>query len=173
MRRLPGAAGIVWAASHRSVLGSLDGIAAAGGKAGWRKAVYLKAVTRALRPLQDPGARQAFLQSLRAVIDMHGQKVSAVDRLYLLGPIETLIVWGERDRTIPIQHGIDAHALIPHSRMETLPRSAHFPNLEDPAGLAEVLNRWLADTKPFVLSEEDWAELIASKLVRGRHLRAA
>ena len=93
---LPGAAGIVWAASHRSVLGVLDGIAAAGGKAGWRNAVYLRAVTRALRPLQDPGARQAFLQSLRSVIDIHGQKVSAVDRLYLLGPVETLIVWGEK-----------------------------------------------------------------------------
>ena len=170
---LPGAAGLVWAASHRSVLGILDGVGAALGKVGWRKAVYLKALTRALRPLQAPGARQAFLSSLRSVIDIHGQKVSAVDRLYLLGPVETLIVWGERDRTIPIQHGIDAHARIPHSRLETLPRAAHFPNLEDPAGLADVLGRWLAETKPFVLSEEDWSELIASRLVRGRHLRAA
>ena len=73
------------------------------------------------------------------MIDIHGQKVSAVDRLYLLGPVETLIVWGESDRTIPIQHGTNAHALIPHSRIETLPRAAHFPNLEDPAGLADVL----------------------------------
>jgi len=170
---LPGAAGLVWAASHRSVLGILDGVGAALGKVGWKKAVYLKALTRALRPLQAPGARQAFLSSLRSVIDIHGQKVSAVDRLYLLGPVETLIVWGERDRTIPIQHGIDAHARIPHSRLETLPRAAHFPNLEDPAGLADVLGRWLAETKPFVLSEEDWSELIASRLVRGRHLRAA
>lgn len=170
---LPGAAGLVWAASHRSVLGILDGVGAALGKVGWRNAVYLKALTRALRPLQAPGARQAFLSSLRSVIDIHGQKVSAVDRLYLLGPVETLIVWGERDRTIPIQHGIAAHARIPHSRLETLPRAAHFPNLEDPAGLADVLGRWLAETKPFVLSEEDWSELIASRLVRGRHLRAA
>ena len=170
---LPGAAGFVWAASHRSILGMLDGIAAVGGKAGWKKAVYLKALTRALRPLQDPGARQAFLNSLRSVIDIHGQKVSAVDRLYLLGPVETLIVWGEKDRTIPIEHGIAAHDLIPHSRLETLPRAAHFPNLEDPSGLADVLDRWLAETKPFTLSEEDWAELIASRLVRGRHLRAA
>jgi pimeloyl-ACP methyl ester carboxylesterase len=170
---LPGAAGLVWAASHPGVLGALDGAGAVLGKAGWRKAVYLKAVTRALRPLQDPGARQAFLQSLRSVIDIHGQKVSAVDRLYLLGPVETLIVWGERDRTIPIQHGIDAHQLIPHSRMETLPRTAHFPNLENPERLADVLGRWLADTKPYRLSEEEWSELISSRLVRGRHLRAA
>jgi pimeloyl-ACP methyl ester carboxylesterase len=170
---LPGAAGIVWAASHRSVLGLLDGLSFVLRKAGLRKAVYLKAITRALRPLQVPGARRAFLESLRSVIDRHGQKVSAIDRLYLLGPVETLIVWGERDRTIPIEHGQAAHELIPHSRFETLPRAAHFPNLEDPAGLAEVLERWLAETKPYRLTEEDWSELIASRLVRGRHLRAA
>jgi pimeloyl-ACP methyl ester carboxylesterase len=170
---LPGAAGIVWAASHRSVLGLLDGLSFVLRKAGLRKAVYLKAITRALRPLQVAGARRAFLESLRSVIDRHGQKVSAIDRLYLLGPVETLIVWGERDRTIPIEHGQAAHELIPHSRFETLPRAAHFPNLEDPAGLAEVLQRWLAETKPYRLTDEDWSELIASRLVRGRHLRAA
>jgi pimeloyl-ACP methyl ester carboxylesterase len=170
---LPGAAGIVWAASHRSVLGLLDGLSFVLRKAGLQKAVYLKAITRALRPLQVAGARRAFLESLRSVIDRHGQKVSAIDRLYLLGPVETLIVWGERDRTIPIEHGQAAHELIPHSRFETLPRAAHFPNLEDPAGLAEVLGRWLAETKPYRLTDEDWSELIASRLVRGRHLRAA
>ena len=62
---LPGAAGFVWAASHRSVLGALDRIAAAGRKAGWRKAVYLSAVTRALRPLQDPGADRRSLITSR------------------------------------------------------------------------------------------------------------
>jgi pimeloyl-ACP methyl ester carboxylesterase len=170
---LPGASALVRAASHRSVLGTLDGVAGVLGKAGWRKAVYLRAVTRALRPLGDEGARQAFLQSLRAVIDIHGQKVSAVDRLYLLGPVETLIVWGERDRTIPIEHGRNAHAKIPHSRFETLPRAAHFPNLEDPAGLAEVVGRWLAETEPYTLSDAEWSELMASRVVRGRHLRAA
>ncbi len=170
---LPGATALVRAASHRAVLGTIDGVGAALGKVGWRKAVYVKAITRALRPLQDEGARQAFLQSLRAVIDIHGQKVSAVDRLYLLGPVETLIVWGERDRTIPIEHGRNAHSKIPHSRFETLPRAAHFPNLEDPAGLADVIGRWLAETEPYTLSDEEWSELMASRVVRGRHLRAA
>ena len=170
---LPGAAGVVWVASHRSVLGVLDGLGFVLGKLGWRKAVYLKAVTRALRPLGVAGARQAFLNSLRSVIDVHGQKVSALDRMYMLDPIETLIVWGERDRTIPIAHGHAAHELVPHSRFETLPRAAHFPNLEDPDGLAAVLGKWLAETQPYRLSDEDWSELIASRLVRGRHLRAA
>src|SRR5687767_2471478 len=170
---LPGATAAVWAAAHPGVLRAVDAIGAGLGRLGWRKAVYLKAITRALGPLQAPGARQAFLQSLRSVIDVHGQKVSALDRLYLLGPVPTLVVWGERDRTVPLEHGRQAHELIPHSRFETLPRAAHFPNLEDPAGLADVLENWLAETKPYRLTEAEWAELIASKLVRGRHLRAA
>ena len=155
------------------MLGTIDRVGAGLGKLGWRKAASVKAVTRALGPLQAPGSRQAFLQSLRSVIDVHGQKVSALDRLYLLGPVPTLIVWGERDRTIPIAHGRNAHELIPHSRFETMPRAAHFPNLEDPGGLSEILGRWLAETKPYKLSEAEWSELIASRLVRGRHLRAA
>ena len=170
---LPGATGLVWVASRPPLLDAIDAVGAGLGKLGWRKAVYLKAVTRALRPLQVPGSRQAFLQSLRAVIDRHGQKVSALDRLYLLGPVPTLIAWGERDRTIPLEHGRNAHERIPGSRFETLPRAAHFPNLEDPDGLADVLERWLAETKPYRLSEAEWSELIASRVVRGRHLHAA
>src|ERR1019366_4015615 len=74
----------------------------------------------------------AYLHTLRAVIDMHGQRVSATDRLGLLESIPTLIVWGERDRTIPIEHGRLAHQAIPHSVFRTIPGAAHFPHLEDP-----------------------------------------
>ena len=170
---LPGASAAVRLASHPGVLGALDGLATTLQGLGLRKAVYLRAVTRALRPLQPAGAREAFLQTLRSVIDRHGQKVSALDRLYLLGPVPTLIVWGERDRTIPPEHGIRAHELIPSSRLELLPRAAHFPNLEDPEGLSAALLRWLEETEPYRLSEEEWTELLSSRTVRDRHLRAA
>lgn len=170
---LPGATAAVWAASHRRVLAALDDLAERLDARGNRRGVYLRAITRALRPLQQPGARSAFLQSLRSVIDVHGQHVSAVDRLYLLGPVPTLIVWGERDRTIPVAHGRAAHEAIPHSRFELLPRAAHFPNLEDPQGLAQVLGEWMAETKPYRLNDADWSELIASRTVRSRRLRVA
>jgi pimeloyl-ACP methyl ester carboxylesterase len=126
-----------------------------------------------LRPLQGEGARRAFLQTLRAVIDVRGQRVSAVDRLYLLGAVPTLIVWGERDRTIPLAHGRAAHEAIPHSRFATLPRAAHFPHIEDPGGLSEVLVDFLATSEPFSLDADDWEELVASRTVRSRRLRPA
>ena len=168
---LPGAmAGLRVAASGRVIAGidrAADGFEARG----WRKGVYLRAIARALRPLERPGARVAFLQTLRSVIDRHGQRVSAVDRLYLLGPVPTLVVWGGRDHTIPVEHGRAAHELIPNSRFELLPKAAHFPHLEDPEGLAAVLGDFLATSDPCRLDENDWAELLASRVVRKRHLR--
>ncbi len=107
--------------------------------------VQLQAIARALAPLENPGAREAFVQTLRAVIDVRGQRVSAADRLYLLTDMPMLIVWGERDRTIPIEHGRAAHAVLPRSRFVTLPGVAHFPHLEDPEALAGAFLDWLAD----------------------------
>ena len=93
------------------------------------------------------------MHSLRAVIDPRGQRVSATDRLYLLSGVPTLIAWGERDRTIPLEHGRAAHAAVPHSRFVTLPGAAHFPHLEAPDELAEALHDFIATTEPARLDE--------------------
>src|SRR3954470_20159769 len=92
---LPGSAALLRLATRPRLVGA---IAAAGAKLrerGNSSGVYLQAVARALGPLQEPGSRRAFLQTLQAVIDVQGQKVSATDRLYLLKEMPTLIVWGE------------------------------------------------------------------------------
>jgi len=160
---LPGSATLLRFASRPRLVGAL----ADGG--GWLRArgrsegVYLQAVARALAPLQEPGSRRAFLETLRAVIDFQGQRVSARDRLYLLGDMPTLIVWGERDRTIPLEHGREAAAAVPNCRFETLPRAAHFPNLEDPEGLAAVLGDFLATTSPARIVDSDWSAAIAGR----------
>jgi pimeloyl-ACP methyl ester carboxylesterase len=125
--------------------------------------IYLQAAARALRPLQSADARQAFLQTLRAVIDVHGQRVSATDRLYLLESLPTMIVWGERDNTIPLAHGRAAHEAIPDSSFRTLADVAHFPHLEDPDGLAELLREFLASTRPGVIEDGDWGAILARR----------
>jgi pimeloyl-ACP methyl ester carboxylesterase len=170
---LPGAAALVWAAAHPRVLDGLDRAADGIEARGSRRGVYLRAIARALGPLQGRGAREAFLHTLRSVIDIRGQRVSAVDRLYLLGPVPTLIVWGERDRTIPLEHGRSAHEAIPGSRFEVLPRAAHFPHLEDPEGLAAVLADFLATTSPRRIEDEEWRDVLDSRTPRRRRLRVA
>jgi pimeloyl-ACP methyl ester carboxylesterase len=140
---------------------------------GVRAGAYMQAVARALGPLENADARGAFLHTLRAVIDVHGQRVSATDRLYLLESLPTMIVWGERDVTIPLSHGRSAHEAIPHSHFRTLPRAAHFPHLEDPDGLSELLREFLATTQPGLIEDGDWGEILARRSPRSRRIKAA
>ena len=170
---VPGASAALRVVAGRRSIAALERVGAALDSRGSARGVYVRAVVRALRPLERAGSREAFLQTLRSVIDLQGQHVSATDRLYLLGPVPTLIVWGERDHTIPLQHGRSAHEAIRHSRFETLPRAAHFPHLEDPTALAAVLHDFIATTEPCQLDDADWSELISSRSVRSRHLRSA
>lgn len=157
---LPGSAALLKLATQPRLVGAL---AAGGGRLrarGNAAGVQLQAVARALGPLQESGSRRAFLETLRAVIDIQGQRVSARDRLYLLGEMPTLIAWGERDRTIPIAHGIAAAEEIPNCRFETIAGAAHFPNIEAPEALAKILADFLATTPPVLIDDSDWGAAI-------------
>ena len=68
-------------------------------------------------------------------------------------------------------HGRDAHAAIPGSRFETLPRAAHFPHLEDPEGLAAVLRDFLETTESGQIDDGDWGDLVTGRLRRTRPMR--
>jgi pimeloyl-ACP methyl ester carboxylesterase len=152
---LPGVQNLLALGAHPRVL---DALSAAGQKMrerGNSKGVYLQAVVRALRPLEQPGARTAFVHTLRSVIDIHGQRVSARDRLYLAAELPTLIVWGDRDPILPVQHGREAHELIPGSQMEVMPGAGHFPMLDDPYHFARLLRAFMAETDPAWLEADD------------------
>jgi pimeloyl-ACP methyl ester carboxylesterase len=171
---LPGAGSLVWAAAHPRVMAALGNSADGLERRGRRElATQIRAVVRALGPLERSGGRKAFLETLRAVIDIHGQRVSANDRLYLLGPVPSLIAWGSRDRTIPAEHGRRAAEAIPGARFELIDGAAHFPHLERPEALAHTLADFIETTDACTLGEEDWARLLGSRFARRRHLRAA
>jgi pimeloyl-ACP methyl ester carboxylesterase len=160
---LPGVSAFLGGATHPRLLDAIWGAGRVMRRRGVHQGVYMQALVRALRPLQQSESREAFLQTLRAVIDVHGQRVSATDRLYLLETIPTLIVWGERDNTIPLAHGRRAHEAIPHSHFATLAGAAHFPHLEDPQGLARALHEFLADTRPGRIDDADWGAVLSRR----------
>jgi pimeloyl-ACP methyl ester carboxylesterase len=165
---VPGASPLLAALTSPTLLGVLwrAGELLEGG--GVEVGVYLKAIARALGPLQGKGAREAFLRTLRAVIDVRGQRVSATDRLALLAGMPTLIVWGGRDQTIPASHGRRMHEAVPHSRFVLLPGCAHFPHLEAPVELAQALRQFIAETEPGAVSEREWPQLITAGAVPKR-----
>jgi hypothetical protein len=83
-------------------------------------------------------------------------------------------VWGERDHTIPLAHGRAAHQAIPGSSFRTLPAAAHFPNLEDPDGLAEALLEFIATTEPAAVeATADWGAVLAGRTPRSRRAERA
>src|SRR4051794_33488504 len=98
---LPGAAAGIWLVANRRVRERIERAGERMRARGSRKGVYLQAVGRAMRPLQEAAARQAFLQTLRSVIDVRGQHVSAGGRPYLLRELPTPIVWGGGGHTNP------------------------------------------------------------------------
>ena len=73
------------------------------------------------------------------MVDPGGQTINATDKLPVMVETPTMIVWGGRDRLIPVRHGRQAHRAIPNSRLEIFPKAGHFPHLDEPRRFAGLL----------------------------------
>lgn len=120
------------------------------GRLGLRASADLEETWRSFVSLEDSDARRSFLQTVRGIIDLGGQRVDASDLLYLTAELPTLIVWGERDPLIPVRHGIDAHERIAGSRLEVFPGAGHYPHLDSPARFAATLLDFIRTTEPML-----------------------
>jgi pimeloyl-ACP methyl ester carboxylesterase len=100
------------------------------------------------------------VRTLRAVIEPGGQAVSALDRLYLAAAVPTLIVWGELDGIIPVEHAHAAHAMLPGSRLEIFPGAGHFVHVEQPLKFAGVLANFIESTTPARRDTKAYRELL-------------
>jgi pimeloyl-ACP methyl ester carboxylesterase len=108
----------------------------------------LAEAARGYASLADRDARAAFLHTLRGVIDLEGQRVSASDRLYLAARLPTLLIWGTDDPIIPVEHGRAAVKRIPGSRLVEFPGAGHWPQLDDPDRFVAELSEFVETTEP-------------------------
>jgi pimeloyl-ACP methyl ester carboxylesterase len=144
---LPGAAAVLpWlsTAGSRGVGALIRGMSRLGIRAG----PDLDETWRSFASLEEPAARRAFIQTVRGVMDLGGQRVSAKERLYLAQGLPTLIVWGEKDPLIPVRHAHEAHERMAGSRLEIFPDAGHFPYRDDPERFASVLLDFIGTTRP-------------------------
>ena len=132
------------------------------GRIGLRASADLEEIWRNFVSLEEPAARQAFMHTVRSIIDLGGQRVSATDRLYLASALPTLIVWGERDPLIPARHAHDAHATIQGSRLEIFPGAGHFPYRDEPQRFAAILHDFVQTTTPMPVDEQYWRRQLRS-----------
>jgi pimeloyl-ACP methyl ester carboxylesterase len=116
------------------------------GKFGLRGDPFLGEIWNSYTRLTDPRTQRAFVHTIRAVIDVAGQRVSARDRLYLAAAVPTMIVWGDRDGVIPVTHAHAAHELMPGSRLEIIEGAGHFLPIEQPDVVAAILDDFLVST---------------------------
>jgi pimeloyl-ACP methyl ester carboxylesterase len=138
-------------------------VAAVAGRLGIEAGPDLAEFARGYASLTEEGASEAFIHTMRSVIDQQGQRVSALDRLYLADQMPTLIVWGTQDPVIPVQHGRRAHEIVEHSRYVEIEHAGHWPMLDDPTRVVAELTDFMDETEPF-----EWSlEKVRERMRRG------
>jgi pimeloyl-ACP methyl ester carboxylesterase len=115
---------------------------------------------RSYKSLTEGESRDAFVRTIRSVIDPGGQSVNAADRLYLTAHTPTLIVWGDHDRIIPLHHAYLAHEAIPNSRLEVMEGVGHFPQVEEPVRFVKILRDFLRTTEPSKFDPKELLDLL-------------
>lgn len=119
-------------------------------------------LVRVLGNMLDSTAYDAYLRTLRAVVDWRGQVVTMLDRCYLTENLPVQLVWGDDDAVIPVTHAALAHAAMPGSRLEIFRGAGHFPFRDDPMRFLQVLETFLSDTPPLRYDESRWRQMLIS-----------
>ncbi|MCW2652345.1 MAG: alpha/beta hydrolase fold protein [Mycobacterium sp.] len=100
--------------------------------------------------LSDRQTRNAFLRTLRSVVDYRGQAVSAFSRLHFTSGLPVLLIWGDQDPIIPVGHAQAAHEALPGSRLLVLPGVGHYPHLEAASTVTGSLDDFITTTAPWL-----------------------
>jgi pimeloyl-ACP methyl ester carboxylesterase len=157
---LPGAEFVLPLLASQPLLDAGRGVGRFFGRLGLRVHTDIAEMARGHASLAERDARAAFVHTLRTIVDPSGQRVNANDRLYLAEEIPFLIIWGRRDRIIPVAHAYAAHERVPSSRLEIFEQAGHFPHVDEPQRFIEVLTEFLETTEAADVAPERWRELI-------------
>lgn len=141
---LPGSELVLALVAHRHIAALGRGIGRWLHRAGVRPTGSVIEAARSYGALAEPPIRRTFLHSLRAVVDHRGQRIDATVRLHLIYQIPTMLVWGDADRIIPVEHAHRAHPEMPGSRLEIFERAGHFPHIDQPHRFAQVLHAFIS-----------------------------
>jgi pimeloyl-ACP methyl ester carboxylesterase len=161
---LPGSEIVLPLITHARLLRLGSGLGRALRRVGLQAGADIAEGLRGYASLSDHEARAAFLHTIRAVIDPRGQRISALDRLYLAQAMPSLILWGSGDPIIPARHGQIAHEAMPGSRLVLIPDAGHFPQVTHPLPVARALGDFVEGTEPAAIEAEDMRELVLSRI---------
>lgn len=123
----------------------------AGLKMGIKKAFYdpglitEEMIDKDYQYLKMPGAKETFLSVIRNNTSLNGPypEVIMTDKLHLVRS-PTLLIHGEQDRVIPVEHARNAHNLIPDAKLKILANCGHCPHIEKAHEFNESVVSFLA-----------------------------
>jgi 2-hydroxy-6-oxonona-2,4-dienedioate hydrolase len=106
----------------------------------------LKAVIK--RNVLREGAQQAFLNTLKKMTTVRGQKASLVKKakdILLSTEIPILFIHGRQDKVIPCAHSQEVQKITPNSKLEIIENCGHTPQIEKPDKIQTILNDFFAN----------------------------
>ncbi len=160
---LPGSDWVLPVLAHEWPVKAGDAVRSVAARLGIEAGPDIAEFARGYASLTEEGASDAFIHTLRNCIDHEGQRISALDRLYLADQLPTLFIWGDNDPIIPVEHGRNAHRIVAHSRYVELKGSGHWPMLDAPDRIVRELTEFMEETEPF-----EWSlESVRERLRRG------
>lgn len=110
--------------------------------------------------MKDPQARAAIRHVTRAVVDLHGQVVTMVDRAYLAEEMPMLVIWGRNDQVIPAKHAEAVAGIAPGAVVEVLGDTGHFPHKDHPERFVKLVNDFIRSTQPARYRRDRWRRLL-------------
>lgn len=116
-----------------------------------------------------PGSALAFRRTVAGCIDVFGQIEQAWDRLHLVDDLPPIaLVWGERDRVVPVRHGYDALERIEGAVFAPYESIGHFPHLEASERFAEDVTAFLDGDRILPRARLRWLPVIQGREGRVR-----
>jgi pimeloyl-ACP methyl ester carboxylesterase len=120
----------------------------------------LDEVAAILETLKDPRTRYAVHKLVSGVMDWRGQNISMRDRAYLTELMPLCVVWGEDDRVLPAGHARIVRDFAPNAQVTVMADAGHFPHKDHPEEFAELVEEFMASTKPATYSRARWRRLL-------------
>ena len=93
-------------------------------------------IHRYARFLSLPGSHQALIASARQIVPSGPDEM--ISRILQIR-LATLIIWGENDPAIPLEHARRFHRDIMGSRLEIIPKCGHVPHEERPVETSRMI----------------------------------
>jgi len=97
------------------------------------------------KPLGMKNGKYALLKAAKQAIPKDFEKLIAK---YPTISVPTLIIWGDKDKVIPIKIGQKLNAAIPCSKLTTIADTGHVPQEETPIPTVELIKEFLKNSIP-------------------------